>query len=63
VFINNFYIICICQNDLSFFLGKSGVALLYLFIGEESKRNGGLLTENPEDDLNKIDFEGKGIRS
>jgi hypothetical protein len=44
------------------FPGKSGVALLYLFIGEESKRNGGLLTENPEDDLNKIDFEGKGIQ-
>jgi hypothetical protein len=43
------------------FPGKSGVALLYLFVGEEAKRNGGLLTENPEDDLNKIDFEGKGI--
>jgi hypothetical protein len=48
------------------FLGKSGVALLYLRVGEESRRQRGLLTEadadDEADDLNQINFESKGTR-
>ena len=39
--------------------GKAGVALLYLFVGEEAKRNNGLLDDDSTD-LNRIDFESKG---
>jgi len=43
--------------------GKAGVALLYLFIGDEAKKNGGLLATEPDDesaDLNRVDFKSKG---
>ena len=47
------------KSTKKLFSGKAGVALLYLFVGEEAKRNNGLLDDDSTD-LNRIDFESKG---
>ena len=41
--------------------GKAGVAMLYLFVGKEAKKNNGLAPDVDVDDINKIDFEAKGL--
>jgi len=43
------------------FPGKAGVAMLYLFVGNEAKKNNGLAPGVDVDDINKIDFEAKGL--
>jgi hypothetical protein len=36
--------------------------MLYLLVGKEAKKNNGLAPEVDVDDLNKIDFEAKGMK-
>ena len=35
--------------------------MLYLFVGKEAKKNNGLAPDVDVDDINKIDFEAKGL--